>query len=110
MFNSVLYYNAVPQLLTCGKNLHEHITSLRGEVWAHTTSLTPPLYIEVAAPNQESERSCIYVLGILIFPLSTILIFDLRIDQAVWYLLFFYDFRIVLTVWYLLFFMILELF
>ena len=28
-----------------------------------------PLYIEVNAPNQETERSCICVLGISILPL-----------------------------------------
>ena len=39
------------------------------------TSLTPPLFIEVLVPRQESERSCICVLVISIFPLCTILIF-----------------------------------
>ena len=29
---------------------------------AHTTSITPPLFIEVPVPIQESERSCICVL------------------------------------------------
>jgi len=32
--------------------LHDRIVSLRGEVWAHTTSLTPPLFIDVLVPNQ----------------------------------------------------------
>ena len=31
--------------------------------WAHITSLTPPLLIEVFVPNQDSQRSCICVLG-----------------------------------------------
>ena len=39
------------------------------------TSLTLPLFIEVPIPRQESDRSCICVLVISIFPLSTILIF-----------------------------------
>ena len=40
------------------------------EIWAHKTSLTPPLFIEVSVPRQESERSCICVLGVLILPVS----------------------------------------
>jgi hypothetical protein len=72
--------------------LHDHIISLRGEIWAHNTSLTPPLFIEVFLPSQESEWSCICVLGVSILPLPTILIFDFRIVLTVWY------FRIVLTV------------
>jgi hypothetical protein len=31
-----------------GKHLHDRIISLRGEVWAHKTSLTPPLFVEVS--------------------------------------------------------------
>jgi hypothetical protein len=45
-------------------------------------------------PSQESERSCIRVLGVSILPLSTILIFDFGIVPTVWY------FFIVPTVWY----------
>ena len=41
-------------LLTCEKHLHDSIISLRGKVWAHTTSLTPPRFIEVPVPSQES--------------------------------------------------------
>jgi hypothetical protein len=33
----------------------------RGEVWAHTINLTPPLFIEVSVPSQGSERSYICV-------------------------------------------------
>jgi hypothetical protein len=51
-------------LLTCGKNLHDRIISLSGEVCAHKTSLMPPFVIEVAVPSQESEQSCICVRGI----------------------------------------------
>jgi hypothetical protein len=46
--------------------------SLRGEVWAHKTSLTPAPFIEI--PVHESEWSCICVFGVSISPLSTILI------------------------------------
>ena len=31
------------------------------KVWAHKTSLAPPLFIEAPVPSQESERSCICV-------------------------------------------------
>jgi hypothetical protein len=48
-------------LLPCGKNLHDCIISLRGEVCVHKTSLTPPLFIEVFVSSQTSERSCICV-------------------------------------------------
>ena len=51
-------------LLTCRRHLHDRIISLLGEVWTHETSLTPPLFIDVSIPSQESERSCICVLGV----------------------------------------------
>jgi hypothetical protein len=41
-------------LMKCGKNLHDRIISLRGEVWVHKTNLTPPLLIEVPVPSQEN--------------------------------------------------------
>ena len=44
-------------LPTCGGQLHDRIAPLRGGVWAHNTSLTPPLFIEVPVPSQEMERS-----------------------------------------------------
>jgi hypothetical protein len=44
--------------LACGKHLHDRIISLKGEVCANKTSLTPPLCIEVSVPSQECERSC----------------------------------------------------
>ena len=40
------------------------------------TSLTPPFFIEVPVPRQESERSCICVFEISILSLSTTLIFE----------------------------------
>jgi hypothetical protein len=48
-------------LLPCTKHLYDCIIILRGEVWVYKTSLTLLLYIEVAAPSQESQRSCICV-------------------------------------------------
>ena len=41
--------------------------------WAHKTSLTQPLFIEVPVPSQESDQSFIYVLGVsvsTIFPIG----------------------------------------
>jgi len=55
-------YVKVCILLTHKKHLHDRIIWLRGEVWAHKTSLTSQLFIEVPVPSQESERSCICVL------------------------------------------------
>jgi hypothetical protein len=57
---------------TCGKQLHDHIFPLRRYVWAHIINLTPPLFTERSVPRQESERSCICVLGVSILPLSII--------------------------------------
>ena len=51
-------------LIICGTHLHDCIISIRGEVWAHKTSLTTPLFIEVSVPSQESDRSYICVMGI----------------------------------------------
>ena len=39
-------------LLTCGKHLHNRIISLIGEVLAHSTTLTPPPFIEMSGPSQ----------------------------------------------------------
>ena len=36
---------------------------LRGQAWAHSTSLTSPLFSEVPVPSQEIEQLCICVLG-----------------------------------------------
>ena len=38
--------------------MYDDIISLRGEVWAHKTSLIPPLVIVVPVPSQESDRTC----------------------------------------------------
>ena len=48
-------YVRVGILLTCGKSLHDHIISVRGEIWTHKTSLTTSFLNEVSVPNQESE-------------------------------------------------------
>jgi hypothetical protein len=77
------------QLLSCGTQ-HDRIISLRGGVWAHKASLATPPFIEAPVPSQDSGRSCILMLGVLILPLSTILIFDFGIVPIVRYFLFFY--------------------
>jgi len=58
-------YARVGILLTRGKHLHDRIISLKGEVWAHKTSLAP-LFIEVPSPNKKSERLCVCILEITI--------------------------------------------
>jgi len=40
-------------------------------VWAHQSNLTPPLFIEVSVPKQESEQSCICILEVSIVSHST---------------------------------------
>jgi hypothetical protein len=72
-----LFYVKVDMLLTCGiLLLHDDIISLRGEVWDNEISLTPPLVIVIPVPSQESDRSCICVLGISILHISTIFLLD----------------------------------
>jgi hypothetical protein len=81
-------------LLTCGKHVQDRTTSLRGRFGAHTISLTPPLFIEVHAPRQDSAPSYICVLGASILPLSTILRLTFGTIPTVWWFCFilrFYD-------------------
>jgi hypothetical protein len=68
----VWLYVRVGILITCGKHSHDRIISLRGDVWAPTTSLTLPLFIEVSVSRQESGWSFICVIGVPSLPLSTI--------------------------------------
>ena len=56
-------YVSVHSLLICRKHLHDCINSLRGEVWAHKSSLTPPLFLEVSVSSQESGWTSISVSG-----------------------------------------------
>ena len=50
-------------LLTCGKYLYDSIISIWREGCVHKTSLTLQLCIVVSVPSQESDWSCIGVLG-----------------------------------------------
>jgi hypothetical protein len=60
----------------CRKHLHDHIISLRGDVWGHKTSLIRPLFIEVSVSSQENEQSSICMLRVSILPLSTMFLLD----------------------------------
>ena len=42
-------------LLSYGNLLYDRITSVNGQVYTHSTSLTPPAVIEVPVPSQYSE-------------------------------------------------------
>ena len=56
-----------------GRHMHDHIASLRREVYTHNTSLTPPLCMKVPVPSQDkNKRSCISVLEVSILSLSMI--------------------------------------
>jgi hypothetical protein len=54
-------------------------------MWAHRTSVTPPLFIEVPVQNQESKLSCISVLEVSILHLSTIFLLEVDTVPTVWY-------------------------
>ena len=60
--------------------------SLRRGARAHKTSVVLLHFITVPLPSQESERSCIYVLGVSIFLLSTIFLLDFETVPTVWYI------------------------
>ena len=64
------------------------VSWLLGEVWAHKTSLTSPVFIEVSVPSQESERSCICVLVVSILSLSSILFLNFGTVPTVWHFFF----------------------
>ena len=65
--------------------MHGRIISLREGVWVHEASLTPLIFIEGSVISQESEWSCIIMLGVSILPFSMILIFDFGIGSTVCY-------------------------
>jgi hypothetical protein len=63
-------------LFSCRKQLHDRIYSLRGEIWAYATSLTPPRFVE--APDQTStEHSHVFMFYVFRYlHLSTIFLLD----------------------------------
>ena len=72
-------------LMTFGENLHGRIISLREEISAHKARLRPPIFIEGTVISEESERSCISMLGGIDFTFPMILIFDFEIGSTVSY-------------------------
>jgi hypothetical protein len=72
----VMLYVRDGMLLACWKLLYDRIISLRGEIFDRKANLTWPLLNKVTVSTKESERSCIYVLGVLILPLLTIFLLD----------------------------------
>jgi hypothetical protein len=63
-------------LLSVEKNCHKNEMKKNTEQfqnWVHKTSLSPQLFINVPVPKQESERSCICVSGLSIFPLFSVI-------------------------------------
>ena len=79
-----IMFTIITVLLTRGKHFHDSIISLRGEVWAHKTGLSPPLFIEVLILSQESERSCTCVLAHR-FYLLQFCVLDFRNAPTLWY-------------------------
>jgi hypothetical protein len=64
------------------KHLHDRLISLWGEVCVHKTTLTPRLCTELPVPSQESEQSCMCVLGVLILHIATILRVGIKVFNA----------------------------
>ena len=69
---------------------------MRGEVWAHKTSLTLPLFIEMPVPSQESEQSCMCVIGSVFATVSTVFQLNFGTVQTMWY--FFFNIQLTLIV------------
>ena len=88
----VQLYVGVVILIVCRKHLHGRIISLRGEFWAHRTSLTPPFfYWSSYAKPGKWEVMYLCVRGIDLH-LSKSLTFDFGIVPTMWYLFLFYPF------------------
>ena len=94
-------------LLACRKHLYDRLNSLTGDIWAHKTSLIPPLFIEVLVLSQKSKRSCICVLWVSILPLSTIFGLDSGFwncsESTVYFVFHFYDYLLQTLRFYFLF-------
>ena len=63
----------------------------------HVTNVTPPLFTGVHVQSQASERSCIWVLRVLILILSTILLLDYKAVSRICYFLFCFVFDFMLA-------------
>ena len=82
------WYVWVGILLTRENHLHDYIISLKMDVLAHKTNLTPPYFIQVPLPRQESVRLCICVSVVSISLHSTSLLMDFCNVTTVSYFLF----------------------
>ena len=91
-------YNLYGFLLTCEKHFHDHIISQRASFGPIKLLLSPPLFIQVPLPRQESERSCICLFRVSIQPLQQFFYQILELFRQCG--IFLLDFGTVLTVWY----------
>ena len=72
---------------TCVQSIDTCMT-LRGDVWAHKTSLTWPCVIEVPVLRQESEQSCTCGFGYRFYFVATISRLDFETVPTIQYFMF----------------------
>ena len=72
---------------TCVQSIDTCMT-LRGDVWAHKTSLTWPCFIEVPVLRQESEQSCTCGFGYRFYFVSTISRIDFETVLTIQYFMY----------------------
>jgi hypothetical protein len=72
---------------TCVQSIDTCMT-LRGDVWAHKTSLTWPCFIEVPVLRQESEQSCTCGFGYRFYFVSTISRLDFETVLTIQYFMY----------------------
>ena len=82
------YITVKGSMLWLFKVINNSFLSVIFKNWPIKTSFTPPLCIEVHVQSQESERSSSHVLGVSIFPDSTIFLLDFKTVPTVWYSVF----------------------
>ena len=85
----VQLYVGVVILIVCRKHLHGRIISLRGEFWAHRTSLTPPFFLLEFLCQARKVYLCVRGIDL---HLSKSLTFDFGIVPTMWYLFLSYPF------------------
>jgi hypothetical protein len=74
-------YTKIIIIITSSQILPKYFTVIfTVKVRAYKTGLTPPLFIKVSVPIQESEQSCICVLGESVLPLSTKQVSNLNVN------------------------------
>jgi hypothetical protein len=72
---------------TCVQSIDTYMT-LRGDVWAHKTSLTWPCFIDVPVLGEESEQSCTCGFGYRFCFVSMISRLDFEIVLIIQYFMF----------------------